>query len=505
MELDAEQHQAVHSDAPTLRVMAGAGSGKTRVLTQRVARRIADESVDPAHTLVLTFTRKAADELRERLSLLTEEEQPPVVTGTFHAIAYAQLRRRWLDQGRSAPTIASNPSRLVSAVLEKLRMDRIANPRFIAAELSWAKAHQLKPDTYAKGLDNYSHKSPVSVTQMERIFEAYEWEKKRRRVVDYDDLLLLLTDAMRTDRSFLVTQQWQFRHFFVDEFQDLNRAQFELLRAWLGPRDDLFVVGDSNQAIYGWNGADSSYLNDLDRYFPQIETIALRTNYRSSQSVLAAAHSLISDEVVTPESAHVGSPPNVRAFSDEEAEADGIARAVREAHHRNHRWSDIAVLVRTNTRRGPIERALAKYGVPFRSAGGAAWLYESEVKDALDYLRSAAGSLLSQRAPDIAEMIEESGAEPSPYMAQLQSAVQACLVTDPSMTVGDFLAWVEVGSKQDAPTYSGAVAVTTFHRAKGLEWPVVFVVGVEEGLVPIKSGEVKEEKRLILRCHHACP
>jgi DNA helicase II / ATP-dependent DNA helicase PcrA len=494
--LDEDQLRAVDSPARTLRVLAGAGSGKTRVLTQRIARRIADESALAQHTLVLTFTRKAADELSERLQRLNNGEYPPVQTGTFHAVAYAQLRRRWIDRGAQMPAVMSQPARLVNAVLERLRMDRIANPRAIVAEISWAKAHRLKPNEYVEGAAQRKHRGPVSPTQMQRIFEAYETEKKRRRVVDYDDLLLQLTEALHTDRSFAATQRWQFRHFFVDEFQDLNKAQFELLRAWLGDRDDLFVVGDPNQAIYGWNGANASYLNSLERLYPELETITLRTNYRSSQNVLAAAHSLISTTATTPAHAIVGEAPVVREFQDEEAEADGVVRAVRSAHHRNFAWSDIAVLVRTNAQRKPIEEALARYSIPYRAAGGAAWLLEPSVRKALDGLREDPSSPLAQKARDIDELIE---GESDDYLQQLQTSIRAALKDNFDMTVADFLAWVEIGSKQDGPVAaagSGSVTVTTFHRAKGLEWPVVFLAGVENEFVPISGADIEEEKRL---------
>ena len=482
--LDAAQHAAVFSEAAPLCLLAGAGAGKTRVLTRRLARRILDGSVEPEHAMVLTFTRKAAGELRDRLRGLGIDRS--ITVGTFHAVAFAQLRRRWLDQGRAAPQVASNPIRIVEAAIESLNWERSLKARQVAVELAWAKSHNLTPDSYENGLRRLGHRSAISPQQIAKIYSAYESEKRKRRVVDYDDLLSLMTAAITDDRAFAAAQHWKFRHFFVDEFQDLNYAQFALLRAWLGDRNDLFVVGDANQAIYGWNGADSSFLTEIERNLAGVQTLRLDVNYRSTPEVLNAAAAVLGEKRATGVGESNGIKPVVVKHVDEVDEATGIARRVRRLHGEGYRWSDIAVLVRTNAQRLVFEKAFAKYAVPFAPAGGSAWMREEAVIEAVEMIRQTPQLRLAQCAPDFDN-------------ADLRKAISECLADDPDMTVGDFLSWIDIASRNDGPEVAGGVVITTFHRAKGLEWPAVFLAGVEDGLVPYggeDSPQVDEERRL---------
>jgi DNA helicase-2/ATP-dependent DNA helicase PcrA len=502
--LDAQQLQAVTSDAKTLCVLAGAGSGKTRVLTSRVARRVADETASSEHVLVLTFTRKAADELRTRLRSLGVGDG--VTAGTFHAIAYAQLRQRFLDRGKSMPALSTSPIRLIEPVLQNLRLDRSMNVRVVASEIGWAKSHGLTPDDYERGLQVYRHRAPGSASQLRKVYEGYEWQKRKKHLLDYEDLLLLLTQSLRSDRAFAQAQKWRFRHFFVDEFQDLNRSQFDLLKTWMDRDDDsadLFLVGDSNQSIYGWNGADATLLQNIERHLPGVEVLRLQTNYRSSASVLAAAHAVLDADQQQHEDGEAGVPPVVRALDTDEDEATAVARAARQAHYGNRRWSDIAVLVRTNAQRALLERAFATFSIPFQATGGAAWLSTPGVRSAIDELREEVTARMVTRVPDIETMALEADEDALPYLQELAKAARLCVAESPTITVSEFLNWLEVTYRFDGPALSerrgGAVTITTFHRAKGLEWPVVFLAGVEDGLVPLGSVEgaqLDEERRL---------
>lgn len=506
--LDEAQQRAVDTDAATVCVLAGAGSGKTRVLTRRVARRIVDGSADANHTLVLTFTRKAAGELRLRLrGGPAADHAADITTGTFHAIAYAQLRQRWLDQGRHAPNVVAQPTRLLAEAVAATGTKGRVDHRSLAAEISWAKSHCLTPDLYGAGARTHHRRASLPPSQVAFLWGAYEQEKRRRRTVDFDDLLALVTEALNTDRNFAAAQRWRFRHVFVDEFQDLDRAQFALLQAWLGERDDLFVVGDPNQAIYGWNGADAGYLTEIERHFPAVEVINLTANYRSTPAVLHAASVVLPaapTKIGLPDEQGVGEsgpPPVVRSFVDERAEAVGVARAVRHAHQNGRQWADLAVLVRTNAQRVHIEQALTELGVPHRSGVGAAWLHRPEVREAMSYLRELPRLGLAARAPDLEAMAAELPEEQRSSLYELIATARLDLQADPTVTVADFLAGIEVASTRDGPvgteTGVGAVAVSTFHRAKGLEWPVVFLAGVEVGLVPFGRGEAEaEEQRL---------
>lgn len=508
-DLDPEQRAAVASDARSICVLAGAGSGKTRVLTRRVARRIVDGSADAAHTLVITFTRKAADELRERLARSGVDDG--IVTGTFHSVAYGQLRRRWIEQGRAVPAIATSPINIIESVLQTMRLGRSMSARVIAPEIAWAKSNGVSAADYGAFIQQTQRRPRVAAHQVARVYAAYESEKRKRRVIDYDDLLLLATTALTEDRTFAAAQRWLFRHIYVDELQDLNSAQFALLRGWLGDNDDLFVVGDPNQAIYGWNGADASFLREIERHFPGIEVHALRTNYRCSGEILEAAGKILPAALQSSSNSgddgwrEIGVMPRVLECADEHDEARTIARLVRDAHGRGHRWIDIAVLVRTNAQRGPIEAAFDELGIPCRTASGAAWLYGSGMRSALDHLREAPRRPLAQRLPDLEEMAEELAEKQRADVIELVAAARQCLSGDPEMLIADFLSWIEVASRHDAPSIDaargdGSLIVTTFHRAKGLEWPVVVLAGVEEGLVPYgdpSGAQLAEERRLL--------
>jgi DNA helicase II / ATP-dependent DNA helicase PcrA len=501
--LDSAQHEAVFSPATPLAVLAGAGSGKTRVLTRRIARRVSDGTADPMHCLALTFTRKAANELKGRLKHLDVGADSAVTSGTFHAVALNQLRSWWTQQNKIVPAITSHPMRLVEAALENLRLERSVKSRAVLSELSWAKSQGIGVDDYVHVVARIGRRPPLAPAQLQRIYAEYEQIKRRRKVIDFDDILLMAVEAMQSDRKFALAQRWKFRHFFVDEFQDLNAAQFSLLRAWMGDSNDLFVVGDVNQAIYGWNGADAGFLAQIERHFRSVRTIRLGSNYRSTNQILAAGSAVLPDSGyqslgVVEEGEADGPAPEITGYIDERGEAIGIARRARKLHSTGIRWRDIAILVRTNAQRAPIEEALVEYSIPFHSGGGLAWMHDHGVRQILADLKTTSERKVAQAVGDIAEVIDTEGQRPS--LVALLDIVKEFAAENPGMDIADFLAWLDVTSHHDAPTVSdSAIAVTTFHRAKGLEWPVVFLAGVEDGLVPFGSMDgpnVDEERRL---------
>jgi len=509
--LDPTQHQAVVSEAHPLCILAPAGSGKTRVLTRRIAHRVATGSADGARVLALTFTRKAAGELRTRLGSLGVRE--PVAAGTFHAVAYTQLRRRWADRGDRAPVLLQSKARLLAPLLPRARAG-VRNPAAVqvgdlAAEIEWAKARLVPADRYEAEVATAGRRSPVPAATMATLYERYENEKRRRGLVDFDDLLLLCAVALRDDAEFAAAQRWRFRHLFVDEFQDVNPVQFRLLEGWLGDRTDLCVVGDPNQAIYSWNGADPTLLTDFARHFPGAETVQLDRNYRSTPQVVALARSVLpaggpgsATAAVTAMRAE-GAVPVVRQFDTDVDEAFGVARALRRAHAPGVPWSHLAVLARTNAQLVLLEEHIRAAGIPCRISGGGVLLRQPEVRTALDQLRDQPASVpFLSRLVDLDEAVGDGEADESQgNLASLVRLGRDYAAVDSAATVDGFVAWLGAGDQSEAGTGRDAVELTTFHRAKGLEWPVVFVTGLEKGLVPIGHATTPaaeaEERRLL--------
>ena len=500
-----EQHEAITTPHHPLRILAGAGSGKTRVLTRRIAHRVVTDDVDPRHVLALTFTRKAAGELNTRLRALGLRDA--VAAGTFHGIAYAQLRNRWSDRNITPPALLDRKLGFLRRLLPPGSDTTAALD--LASEIEWAKARAITPERYERAAAAAGRKTSLTPARVATLFERYEEDKKRRRMVDFDDLLSLCRRAISTDADFAATQRWRFRHVFVDEFQDVNPLQFSLLSAWLGERDDLCVVGDPNQAIYAWNGADADYLVGFERHFPGARTVELRHNYRSSPEILGAAAAglgpgrLAGHRLVAARPS--GPAPQLRAYRTDKDEAIGIARAVRDARAPGRRWSDQAVLVRTNAQIPVLDEALRAAGIPCRTRGGGL-LARPEVKSALAGLE-AGRAPLAVALVDLelaSEPVDEQPAAEADRRANIAALVRLghdLLALDPSATAGSFVEWARAAAAADQlNAHADAVDLLTFHAAKGLEWPVVHLAGIEDGYVPIghakREAEIGEEHRL---------
>lgn len=483
-QFDPAQWAAVTSEASPLCILAAAGSGKTRVLTARIAHRIATGAADPRHVLALTFTRKAAGELRSRLARLGVDAD--VTAGTFHAVAWAQLRQWAADRSTRAPQVAKDARRhLVRLVGRSAAIE-------VAGEIAWAKARLVDPEAYEAAA--VGRRTTLSAAAVATAYADYQAALRRAGVLDFDDLLLRCTRILEDDPRFAAAQRWRFRHLFVDEYQDLDPAQFRLLRAWLGDNLDLTVVGDPNQAVYGWNGADPELLHRFLEHFPTAEVVRLDTSYRCPPEVLAVAAAVLPPErnggAGPPRPPrHGGRPaagvPTVRCFHTEDHEAGAVARSLRLAHAPGTRWADLAVLARTNAQLTVIEEALRRASIPHVSSFRTA-LQDDDSREALAWLaRSPAAVPLSSALADLdSEPLQELGRE---YAA-----------LDRTPSVDGFLGWLHTVIRGwEAATPRDAVALATFHRAKGLEWPVVFVVGLEQGLVPIARADEAEERRLL--------
>ncbi|MGH9104016.1 MAG: ATP-dependent DNA helicase UvrD2 [Acidimicrobiales bacterium] len=520
--LTDSQLRAVTIDAEPLVVLAGAGSGKTRVLTRRIAWRVETGRAEAAHVLAVTFTRKAAGELRGRLRALGVRDN--VAAGTFHSLAYAQLRRRWADTQQAPPTLMERKVSLLGQLLPRhnVRGSRAQAGRSLladlAAEIEWAKARLVRPDDYLDASARAARRPPLPASEVARIYARYESEKRRRSLVDFDDLLDACATAMESDPAFAASQRWRFRHLYVDEVQDINPAQWRLLQAWLGGRSDLCIVGDPNQAIYSWNGADPSFLSDFSSTQPKAGVVRLEENWRSTPQVLGVAAAVLgapsgstAAHVIRPQRSS-GPLPSLTSYEDDRDEARAIARRLRSAHGQGRRWADLAVLTRTNAQLVLLQEALGAAGVPYRLPQGALLLAQPEIVEALSELeRTAARRPPASWTPDLEELAERAEGPSSRsggaddrrlHLEELARLASEYATLDPAGTPAGFSAWLAATVRAErSDTDRDAVELGTFHRAKGLEWEVVFLAGLEQGLVPIAAATTPaadaEERRLL--------
>lgn len=500
-DLSAAQCCAVMSTASPLCVLAGAGTGKTRVLTRRIAYQVSTGRVAAEHVLALTFTRKAASELGTRLAALGLREQ--ITAGTFHAVAAAQLRRWWSDSGRRTPSMLSAPRRLLGALArDQPAIEGIASSE-LAAEVAWAQARSIEPARYEEIAATSGRALPAPASEMARLYGAYRRVKALRGLVDFDDLLAGCAEAMERDPRFARAQHWRWRHLFVDEFQDLNPLQYRLLLAWVRGGACLSVVGDPNQAIYGWNGADPGLLDGLASTWPETEVVRLDDNHRCSPQVVAAAVSVLGRDGRRLRSLRPDGPnPTVRRYPTDHAEAAGVAAEVAEAHAAGLAWSRMAILTRTNAQLRLFRAAFDAAGIPSEIPGRAGLLDEPSVVDALAELRRQADRPVAVALADLQAAAEDAPAGAAAALLALCGLARDYRRLDQMGSVGGFLAWLPAAAARDAvPEHAGGVCLSSFHRAKGLEWRAVWVCGLERGLVPLGSARtdaaLAEERRLL--------
>jgi DNA helicase-2/ATP-dependent DNA helicase PcrA len=487
--LDDRQREAVVTDASPLAIIASAGSGKTRVLTRRIAYRIGNGSADPRHVLVLTFTRDAAGELRRRLRRLDISER--IESGTFHSVALRLLRDRAAAAGTTAPAVAPDRMRLAREVLTETRI--AVEPAAALADLDWARARMVASSDIASASRMAKRRLALTPEQHVRFAERYTALKRRRGVLDFDDLLEGLLDAMRRDATFTDIVRWRFRHLFVDEAQDLNPLQFALLEHIRGGRADICLVGDPRQAIYGWNGADPTLLDEVERHLPGVTIVRLQGNYRCTPQVVRAGAAALAPMGVADDTMsrrNDGRIPTVHSFADEQAEARWVADSVRPLMVR-HGARQVAVLARTNDQLAVLSRALARVGVPVLRTVGASPLE-----------RCVAEAVRTGGRERLAAWIDAVWASDDADPIRMRVAEEA----DRYLTSGDsggLQSWLDARQPfEDLETDDGqpAVALLTFHAAKGREWGAVVVTGVEAGLVPHSSSgstaQRAEESRL---------
>ncbi len=513
--LNDEQREAAMATTGPVVILAGAGTGKTRVISHRVAYAVATEVVDPRHVLVVTFTEKAAAEMKHRLLGLG---LPRVAASTFHAAAKRQLDYFWpMIHGRPLPRVLDSKLAIIAPLARGLPGGYKFTPaKDIADEIEWAKSRRIGPDGFSQEAERVGRELPVPADILARLFERYEQAKRRQDVIDFEDMLSLAVDLYEADSQALAVVHQRYSWFSVDEYQDTNRLQEDLLRVWLGDRRDLCVVGDANQTIYSFTGASPEYLTRFADRYPHARVLRLGENYRSIPEILTVANRLIAhSEQSSPlrPTRPAGSEPRVVAHADDEQELQSLMAGIRSQLVAGVAATEIAILVRTNAQLLPIESALTAAGIAF-TVRGQRFFARSEVRAARQALRStkAAGSLehnLLSRWRSALGFDEQqpsaAGAEARERDASLRTLLQIArqLVTEhPDAGVADYLAELQRSDDEEAAAQGDGVVLSTYHRAKGLEWDVVYLPMLEEGSLPIRQAlkdpaAIEEERRLL--------
>lgn len=517
--LDPEQRHAAETLLGPVCILAGAGTGKTRALTHRIAYGVASGVYDPARVMALTFTTRAAGELRTRLRALGAGG---VSARTFHSAALAQLSHFWPQLvGGSLPRIVDGKARMIAQAADgiRVRLDTAAL-RDVAAEIEWRKVSRMTMDAYARAAASRPLPPGIDADKMVSLQKAYESLKDDRRQLDFEDVLLATAGMIDSEPWVAEQVRAQYRFFVVDEYQDVSPLQQELLELWLGPRTDLCVVGDASQTIYSFAGASSDYLLGFGARYPEATVLRLETNYRSTPDVLALANRLMRGRAGALELTPAAAPAAPRtaaiaptAHDNDLVEARAIAAAVAAEIASGTRPEQIAVLYRVNSQAAGLETALAEAGVSTRQLGSTRFFDLDIVKRAVLELKSVARTAQGPAAPlfqsvsDVMRAIgwtlqpPEGGGAVRERWEALTALVELADQAPTGTTLAGFVA--ELEQRQAAkhePTVS-AVVLSTLHSAKGLEWESVHLVGLSEGLLPVSHARglaaIDEERRLL--------
>jgi DNA helicase-2/ATP-dependent DNA helicase PcrA len=517
--LDPEQRQVAEALRGPVRVLAGAGTGKTRAITHRIAHGVAQGVYAPTEVLALSFTTRAAGEMRERLRSLGA---PGVQARTFHSAALRQLRFFWPRvHGRDLPELTESKLGMVAlaARRQRLSVDQ-ATLRDLASEIEWAKVSNVAPDAYAALARARGRAvSGLEPEVVARAFDAYEEVKRGQGRMDMEDVLLFGAGLLADNEAVAAQVRRQYKWFVVDEFQDVSPLQNALLDLWLGGRDELCVVGDPAQTIYSFAGADARYLREFTQRFPKATSVELVRNYRSTPQVVAAANALLagtsSKGVDLVAQRPSGAAITYREVSDEVAEADAVADRAAALRASGTPASRMAVLLRINAQSERFEEALAARGIPYVVRGGARFFDRPEVRQAITLVRGAArsGEASGPVADAVVAVLSQMGhsTEPPEGRGEVRNrweSLQALvdLAADfgrerPEAGLGDLVDDLDRRAGEQHAPVADAVTLATIHSAKGLEWDAVFVAGMHEKMMPISQAktpaEVEEERRLL--------
>ena len=500
--LDTEQRAVATAVRGPVCVIAGAGTGKTRAITHRLAYAVDIGVIDPQRILALTFTARAAGEMRTRLRALGV---PNVAARTFHAAALKQLMYFWPQVlGGRFPALLTTKTGFLGEAINRANVSATKSNsvlRDVAGEIEWAKVIGLAPDEYIKAVDDYSRpirisNNKVDATQIAKVYEAYESLKKQERAIDFEDVLLLTVGMLEEEREVRDRVRDQYRYFTVDEYQDVSPLQQRLLDLWLGKRDDICVVGDPAQTIYSFAGATPAFLLNFTNKYPGAEVIRLTSGYRSTPEIINTANTILRSASLGHELDAVnehGEKPKAQGFGSEKEEAEALVNLIKEDLANKISSHDIAILARTNAQLETFESALNAAGIENQIRNAERFFNRTEVREILKAIRSA--SVLSEGdwLADLRDAMKPFG-ESEYVRAFMQLARE--LENEGLTSLRAFLRELEDRAEQNNPPTLPGVALATLHAAKGLEWKKVYLAGVSADILPWSSQPFEEERRL---------
>jgi DNA helicase-2/ATP-dependent DNA helicase PcrA len=519
-DLEAAQREAVLATSGPVAILAGAGTGKTQVISRRTAYAVATGVVPPDQVLVVTFTDKAAGEMVDRLRGLG---LPGITARTFHAHALSQLRHFWPSrhEGYLLPEILDSKLSLLIPIARRLPGHyRFTPAKDLADEIEWAKSHRIAPRAYEGEAERAGRVPPIPPDLMRRVYDDYERAKKRTNRLDFDDMLTLTVELLESDRDAASTVRARKRWFSVDEYQDTSPLQQRLLELWAGDRDDVCVVGDEDQTIYSFTGASAAFLTGFADRYPNARIVELTANYRSTPQVLELANRLLAAEGRRKrlEATRGDGPvPTIERYEDEAAELAGIVTGVRSIVAGGVAPAEIAVLVRMNAQLAPIEEAFTRAALAYQ-VRGRRFYDRPDVRAAIDVLGTVNGDVAG--SPLRGAVLErwrtafgydpdggadERGDEARERAAALDTLLgilEDRLAADPGTTLEAYLEDLAGRAAHEKSASADGVNLLTYHRAKGLEWDAVFLPLLEEGSLPIRQAfdddaALAEERRLL--------
>jgi DNA helicase-2/ATP-dependent DNA helicase PcrA len=507
--LDDEQRAVALATRGPVCVIAGAGTGKTRAITHRIAYASAIGAMDPTKILAITFTARAAGEMRTRLRGLGV---PTVAARTIHAAALKQLLFFWPSVfGGRTPDLLTSKTGFLGEAINRAGLQGTINInsrdtlRDIANEIEWAKVSQIGPTDYLTELDNRAAKPRVNAEQVAQVYTAYESIKRQELAMDFEDVLLLTTAMLEEEREVRERVQDQYRYLTVDEYQDISPLQQRLINAWLGNRQEICVVGDPAQTIYSFAGATSSFLTTFTSRFPDAEVIRLTSGYRSTPEITFAANSLLRSATMGQElnaqNDH-GDKPAVLAYSDESSEIAGIVSDMTSLLKAGVPPQEIAVLARTNAQLNSLERAMNSAKLPYQVRSTERFFDRPDVKEFVKGVRTA-----SVIPTEGINWLDELRTLAQPFLTgQSIDGIAGLLHLARELdedtnftpkTLRSYLREVEDRVQQNNPPTMPVITLATLHAAKGLEWERVFLMGVNVGLLPLETNGFTLDARMI--------